>query len=107
MLPRRPIFRRNQTFVVVKPIRVTSEETIAKGTEVSVKEGNAVYRLKRWYKRGWIGPKDHAWTEYQLGKQNSKPVEKVEEDVEKKPAKATRKRTPTKRKQTPVQKVDV
>lgn len=54
----RPIFRRNETYVAVKPIRLTSTETIKKGAVVDL----PIHRLRSLYMRRRIGPKGHPWT---------------------------------------------
>ncbi len=54
----RPIFRRNETYVAVKPIRLTSTDTIKKGAVVDL----PIHRLRSLYMRRRIGPKGHPWT---------------------------------------------
>ena len=56
----RPIFRRGDTFVVAKPIRLTTAKILQPGTVLS-KDDFGVHRLMYWYRIGRIAKKDCDW----------------------------------------------
>ncbi len=58
----RPIFRRHETYVAVKPIKLTANDTIKKGEVVDL----PIHRLRSLYQRRRIGPKGHPWTKAML-----------------------------------------
>lgn len=63
----RPIFRRGMELVVVKPVRVSSKTVLEPGTILDPARHPEWHR-RSLYRRGYVGPKDHAWTQMALEK---------------------------------------
>lgn len=61
----RPRFNRNDTFVVCKPIRLSSTTRLEPGTKISLKDFS-LHRLRWWYKRRRIAKDGCAWAENTL-----------------------------------------
>ena len=60
----RPIFRRKETQVAVRPIRLSREETVEAGTVMN--DLVRPHHLRSLYNRRRIGPEGHPWTEAML-----------------------------------------
>ena len=65
-MARRPIFRKSDTFVVCRRIRLSSTSFIEVGTEVSL-ETHKLWRLKGWYRRGRIAKAGCEWANAVIG----------------------------------------
>ena len=65
----RPIFRRSDTHVAVRPIRLTPKDTIEPGQPVKLRG----HQMRSLYLRRKIGPKDHPWTLQALKSQKGLP----------------------------------
>ena len=56
------LFRRHNTFVVVKPVRLSAKETLEVGTVIDMKRGNVKwFQLRLWFRRRRIGTQDSNW----------------------------------------------
>ena len=69
------IFRRHDTYVVVRPIKVGADKTLAPGSEISRKDFR-VHRLQHWHRRRMIGAKGSPWVDEMLklaGTNNPRP----------------------------------
>ena len=56
------LFRRNNEFVVVKPVHLTANETLEVGTVIDMAKGNVKwFQLRLWFRRRRIGTKDTDW----------------------------------------------
>lgn len=99
------IFRRYETYVVVRPIKAGPNGYLAPGTEIS-RADFPIHRLQHWHRRRRIGAKGTLWVETMLkheGKPNLRPEiterpsrkasEPDTEAVTKKPRGRPRKRT--------------
>ena len=64
-MPAQGLFKKNDTYIVVKRIRLGGNKWIEIGTEVSRKDYR-VFRLKSWHFRRMIGKKGNRWTEAML-----------------------------------------
>ncbi len=61
----RPIYRRTDSFTVVRPIRISGTEVLEPGTVIKPKEFTRFQKL-RWYRARWIGQTDCLWVEQAL-----------------------------------------
>lgn len=76
----RPIFRRNDTFVAVKRIRLSADAFIEPGTIIETNDYSRLQKL-RWYRARWIGKADSAWAKQMLEvfkakKESKKPAQR-------------------------------
>lgn len=56
------MFRRHNTFVVVKPVRLNAKETLEVGTVINMDKGNVKwFQLRLWFRRRRIGTKGSDW----------------------------------------------
>lgn len=63
--PARPKFRRHETQVVVRPIRLSSTERIEPGVRLDSTKFRR-HHLRALHRRRRIGPMGHPWTEFML-----------------------------------------
>lgn len=62
------LFRRHNTFVVVKPVHLNATETLEVGTVISMDKGNVKwFQLRLWFRRRRIGVQDSDWVNQILG----------------------------------------
>jgi hypothetical protein len=62
------LFRRHNTFVVVKQIRLNAKETLEVGTVIDMKVDNVKwFQLRLWFRRRKIGTQDSDWVNQILG----------------------------------------
>jgi len=73
----RPLFRRSDSFIAVRPIRVGGQE-IAPGEPVVA----PLHILRMYHQRRRIGPVGHAWTEQSLAASSGHPLPFVAEPTE-------------------------
>ena len=81
-LPRRRLFRRGLTYVAVKRIRLSADDYIEAGKQLD--NIFPTWRLKSWYRRGFIGIKDDPWTVWTLertGARYEKDLEREEKEA--------------------------
>ncbi len=84
------IFRRKGTYVVVRPVRLSSNTLLEPGTVLEGKNTLRLFQLQNLFKRRRIGLKDSAWTNAMLKNTSAfakpelenigatKPIEQVE-----------------------------
>lgn len=77
----RPIFRRFDTFVVVRPLRLSSKVILKPGKKISYKD-YPTYRLRNWYQRGRLAKAGCAWAEAILKGRFPGSVQKEEKPKE-------------------------
>lgn len=63
----KPLARRSDTLVAVRPIKLGGNEAIDVGDVIEAGDYPA-HRKSFWWRLGWVGPKGHPWTERQLAK---------------------------------------
>ena len=77
---RRPIFKRRDTFIAIRPIDLGGGKIIKTGEEIT---GIRRLILRRWLRRRLIGPKDNPWTDAQISRVKSgKKTKNVVPDTE-------------------------
>ncbi|QNN99845.1 hypothetical protein P67b_00086 [Ruegeria phage Tedan] len=79
----RPLFRRGETYVTLRPVRMTDKLRLEPGEVINLPS----HRLRSLYNRRRIGPKGHPWTEailkskgYPLGVVTEVDEDQVDED---------------------------
>ena len=85
-MARRPLFNRSNTFTVVLPIRLTGNEILEPGTDVS-RQDFGLHRLMNWHRRGRIGEKGSDWCKERLASWEQKSQRSKKKKTSKKKAK--------------------
>lgn len=76
------IFRRHNKFVVVKPIRLSANDTLEVGTVIDMEKDNVKwFQLRLWFKRRRIGTVDSDWANQLIGgarRPEGAPIHKID-----------------------------
>ncbi len=77
-----PIFLRNDTFVVVVPIKLTSEIIIPAGEEITLRD-YPTHRLVCWHRKRWIAKSGCEWANDRLAAYKEKSEKSKTVKIEK------------------------